>query len=173
MKTLDDALKTPGVIRYQNYNEAIDQEVFIDGDHEDVRIDGTFTSDQLRRIADHLDPQPVAARVIPEGWRLVPDHLTAEMENAAGDSSDNRGYWPDIFAAILASAPPAPLRTEAEVRAEARREALIAAAAAVVERLYPRNPRHDWTDHAVDMAAASDNAADAILALIDREPSNG
>ena len=55
MKTLDDALKTPGVIEPDTYE--IDSEfVYLASTEPGVLVDGIVTAQTLRRIADHLDP---------------------------------------------------------------------------------------------------------------------
>ncbi len=59
MKTLDDALSTPGVIPEGRYRmeEGFDIFSHIGGDKNEVRLKGRFVPEELRRIADHLDPQ--------------------------------------------------------------------------------------------------------------------
>lgn len=58
MKTLDDALKVPGVIPEGRYRmeEGFDICSQIGGDKNEVRLKGRFVPEELRRIADHLDP---------------------------------------------------------------------------------------------------------------------
>ncbi|HDL7425684.1 TPA: hypothetical protein PXN54_004492 [Yersinia enterocolitica] len=47
---------------------------------------------------------------IPEGWKLVPIELTAEMAQAAGDAHEGESYLPySIYRAMLAAAPEKPL----------------------------------------------------------------
>jgi hypothetical protein len=60
MKTLDGALSTPGVIPEGRYRmeEGFDIFSHIGGDKNEVRLKGRFVPEELRRIADHLDPQP-------------------------------------------------------------------------------------------------------------------
>ncbi|HEI6974357.1 TPA: hypothetical protein SK287_002486 [Yersinia enterocolitica] len=46
---------------------------------------------------------------IPEGWRLVPIELTAEMAQAAGEAHEGESYLPySIYRAMLAAAPEKP-----------------------------------------------------------------
>jgi hypothetical protein len=58
-KTLDDALSAPGVIPEGRYRmeEGFDIFSHIGGDKNEVRLNGRFVPEELRRIADHLDPQ--------------------------------------------------------------------------------------------------------------------
>ncbi|WP_145522493.1 hypothetical protein [Yersinia bercovieri] len=43
---------------------------------------------------------------IPEGWKLVPIELTAEMAQAAGEAHEGESYLPySIYRAMLAAAP--------------------------------------------------------------------
>ncbi|EKN3879410.1 hypothetical protein RSE69_004016 [Yersinia enterocolitica] len=47
---------------------------------------------------------------IPEGWKLVPIELTAEMAQAAGEAHEGESYLPySIYRAMLAAAPEKPL----------------------------------------------------------------
>jgi len=67
--------------------------------------------------------QSEAAPVVPEGWRLVPVEPSEAMKNelleADWDEADTEDVAArSIYNAILRCAPAAPLRTEAEVRAE-------------------------------------------------------
>lgn len=63
MKTLDDALNTPGVIEIDTYD--IDDElVYLASSKPGVCIDGVVTARTLRRIADHIDP-PASADLPP------------------------------------------------------------------------------------------------------------
>lgn len=69
---------------------------------------------------------PDARPVIPEGWRLVPVKITKGMEEAMRETT---GALTLFFAGLawdhlLQAAPTPPLHTEADVRADAQREAL-------------------------------------------------
>jgi len=63
-------------------------------------------------------------QAVPEGWKLVPSTLSSQMEGYIDTYLEctitNQGAW----AGLLERAPTSPLRNEAAVRAEARREAL-------------------------------------------------
>ncbi len=63
MKTLDDALKTPGVIDPDAYSIGTN-DCFFEAKDGLIMISGyDLTPQILRRIADHLDPQPVSEEV--------------------------------------------------------------------------------------------------------------
>ena len=58
MKTLDDALSTPGVIEPGTYILPGDNRfVHLRKDEDCLKVDGYLVVAELRRIADHLDPQ--------------------------------------------------------------------------------------------------------------------
>lgn len=139
MKTLDDALKTPGVIEGGAYDTgwAIPWGLLssVYGcERGGVTLRGRFMPRHLRLIADHLDPQPDSSPVIPEGYALIPTAATLpDLDPGCGVaefiSSEARccgGMAWDLYAGILNRvaehvAQP-PLRTEAEVRAEALKD---------------------------------------------------
>ncbi|EOI6410743.1 hypothetical protein ACMVCI_004125 [Yersinia enterocolitica] len=59
---------------------------------------------QHRRIV-YTTPQ-LNSPEIPEGWKLVPIELTAEMAQAAGEAHEGESYLPySIYRAMLAAAP--------------------------------------------------------------------
>ncbi|EQA7425377.1 hypothetical protein ACX6VP_004589 [Yersinia enterocolitica] len=56
-------------------------------------------------IPVYLAPQ-LNSPEIPEGWKLVPIELTAEMAQAAGEAHEGESYLPySIYRAMLAAAP--------------------------------------------------------------------
>lgn len=100
------------------------------------------------------------APVIPEGWRMVPVEPTDVMMDAGLYQGSHDSEWFHVYSAwkdMVTAAPPAPLRTEAEVRAEARREALEEAVAFIASQ---RN----------NVPMTGEEAAAAIRALIEKEP---
>lgn len=154
MKTLDDAMMTPGVIPAGYYKSEWGTP-YIQAEHDpqvgflvyfneatDMDDEG-LTPSELRRIAHHLDPQPDSSNhsktsncspVIPEGWDLVPQELTDDMGDFL-DSYLSAMIGPqEAWAGTLTLCPAAPLRTEAAVRAEARL-ATLEEAAKIVEAL--------------------------------------
>ncbi|HEI6782542.1 hypothetical protein [Yersinia enterocolitica] len=59
-------------------------------------------------IPVYLAPQ-LNSPEIPEGWKLVPIELTAEMAQAAGEAHEGESYLPySIYRAMLAAAPEKP-----------------------------------------------------------------
>ncbi len=59
-------------------------------------------------IALYTTPQ-LNSPEIPEGWKLVPIELTAEMAQAAGEAHEGESYLPySIYRAMLAAAPEKP-----------------------------------------------------------------
>jgi hypothetical protein len=70
--------------------------------------------------------QSEAAPVVPEGFALVPAEITKAMKEAVRENGGGQAmiYALAAWGDLLSAAPAAPLRTEAQVRAEARREAL-------------------------------------------------
>lgn len=175
MKTLEAALKTPGVLAHGVFEGEIGDISFLAeneegpcaGTRDGLYIEAAAAPSKLRRIADHLDPQPVAAPVIPEGWRLVPVEMTSDQidkgvmavirAGKSGKSIDAQMRF--AFEDMVFSAPPAPLRTEADVRKEARLEALEDAVAFIASQ---RN----------DTPMTGEEAAVAIRALIEKESQN-
>ncbi|CFQ68241.1 TPA: hypothetical protein ACGAHI_001284 [Yersinia enterocolitica] len=62
---------------------------------------------QHRRIV-YTTPQ-LNSPEIPEGWKLVPIELTAEMAQAAGEAHEGESYLPySIYRAMLSAAPEKP-----------------------------------------------------------------
>ncbi|MGE0936434.1 hypothetical protein AB9H26_19280 [Yersinia enterocolitica] len=60
-------------------------------------------------IPVYLAPQ-LNSPEIPEGWKLVPIELTAEMAQAAKEAHEGESYLPySIYRAMLAAAPEKPL----------------------------------------------------------------
>ncbi|MGM7745399.1 hypothetical protein [Yersinia enterocolitica] len=60
-------------------------------------------------IPVYLAPQ-LNSPEIPEGWKLAPIELTAEMAQAAGEAHEGESYLPySIYRAMLAAAPEKPL----------------------------------------------------------------
>jgi hypothetical protein len=110
--------------------------------------------------------QAFAAPVIPKGWKLVPEWSTDQMEAAGKKAIEDGADTPEIWEAFLSILPPAPLRTEVEVRAEARREALEEAAKAAESCDSPFSSATQEQDEAVDLMAR--RVAETIRALIDR-----
>lgn len=112
--------------------------------------------------------QAFAAPVIPEGWRLVPVELLRFRQPGYGvDPVITMSEAEGLLAAGLADAPPAPLRTEAEVRAEARREALEEAARAADEcHVVIRQGEYGQ----LIRGGSSIEVKAAIRALIEKEP---
>lgn len=163
MKTLDDALKA-AIEVFTNLSPEQQEAVFREQRKSWVR--GQVGEGSARRIADYLDPQPVSAPVIPEGWRLVPVELTRDQidkgvmavvrAGKSGKSVDDQMRF--AFEEMIFTAPPAPLRTEADVRKEARREALEEAVAFIASQ------RND-----IPMMGEEAAAAAAIRALIEKE----
>jgi hypothetical protein len=105
--------------------------------------------------------------VIPDGWALVPVEMTKAMKEAVRENGGEQAMlyalaaWNDL----LPAAPKPPLRTEAAVRAEARREALEEAAMAA-ENVYVVIDKDEYGEtrkHGSGM-----DAAVTIRALIDR-----
>lgn len=110
--------------------------------------------------------QGLAAPIIPEGWTLVPVEPTEAMGIAGKTVVIGDGGALDVWEEMLNASPPAPLRTETAVRAEARREALEEAAKAAEGCDSPFNSPTDEQHEAVDLMAR--RVADTIRALIDR-----
>ena len=110
--------------------------------------------------------QAETAPVVPEGWRLVPVEPSEAMKNELLEADWDEAETEDVAArsiynAIIRCAPPSPLRTEAEVRSEARREALEEAAKAVARM---DNGKFDHPETALE------HAVEAIRALIEKGP---
>ncbi|EKN5163611.1 hypothetical protein DVP14_17230 [Yersinia enterocolitica] len=64
--------------------------------------------DPTRRRIVYTTPQ-LNSPEIPEGWKLVPIELTAEMAQAAGEAHEGESYLPySIYRAMLAAAPEKP-----------------------------------------------------------------
>jgi hypothetical protein len=182
-KTLDDALSTPGVIEPDTY-EVDGDYVFLNTLPPGATIDGTVSAKTLRRIADHLDPQAVA---VSECWKPIAAHDKNTYEHFLGRSKlgayfvfrwDGEKYisiptgmfvMPDEFLSLKGIGGG---RTEAAVRAEARREALEEAAK--VAEAFSSHPfdvpsREEGSAHIL-IAAAITNA---IRALIEKVPGKG
>jgi hypothetical protein len=163
MKTLVDALNTPGVIHYDRYRCAHDATALIG--KKILQPEGTsylagdFTPSELRQIAEHLDPQSLT---VPGGWKLVPETVTPEMADAAWQAMYPQEAWNLWLSGVPA---PPPLRTEAEVRREALEEA-----AKVAENACPVPP--DGGSPTEEERAVSERAADAIRDLIGKDKSN-
>ncbi|EON3359560.1 hypothetical protein ACNHFS_004604 [Yersinia enterocolitica] len=65
--------------------------------------------DPARRRIVYTTPQ-LNSPEIPEGWKLVPIELTAEMAQAAKEAHEGESYLPySIYRAMLAAAPEKPL----------------------------------------------------------------
>ncbi|CNE39280.1 hypothetical protein [Yersinia intermedia] len=65
--------------------------------------------DHTRRRIVYTTPQ-LNSPEIPDGWKLVPIELTAEMAQAAGEAHEGESYLPySIYRAMLAAAPEKPL----------------------------------------------------------------
>jgi hypothetical protein len=140
MKTLDDALSTPGVIEPDTY-EVDGDYVFLNTLPPGATIDGTVSAKTLRRIADHLDPQAVA---VSECWKPIAAHDKNTYEHFLGRSKlgayfvfrwDGEKYisiptgmfvMPDEFLSLKGIGGG---RNEPAIRAEARREAFAEAEA--------------------------------------------
>ncbi|HEN3297855.1 TPA: hypothetical protein U5D54_002803 [Yersinia enterocolitica] len=61
--------------------------------------------DSTRRRIVYTTPQ-LNSPEIPDGWKLVPIELTAEMAQAAGEAHEGESYLPySIYRAMLAAAP--------------------------------------------------------------------
>ncbi|HHH0143639.1 TPA: hypothetical protein ACPZB9_004345 [Yersinia enterocolitica] len=64
--------------------------------------------DPTRRRIVYTTPQ-LNSQEIPEGWKLVPIELTAEMAQAAGEAHEGESYLPySIYRAMLSAAPEKP-----------------------------------------------------------------
>lgn len=103
MKTFDDALKTPGVIPDGRYRmeEGFDVFSHIGGDKNEARLKGRFVPDELRRIANHLDPQPDHAEARREALELAAK-VAASIGRPAG-ASDGGTYIPGTSAEAAAA----------------------------------------------------------------------
>ncbi|OJC57057.1 hypothetical protein AXW37_12310 [Yersinia ruckeri] len=65
--------------------------------------------DHTRRRIVYTTPQ-FKSQEIPEGWKLVPIELTAEMAQAAREAHEGESYLPySIYRAMIAAAPEKPL----------------------------------------------------------------
>lgn len=142
MKTLEDALSVAVEIPHGRYRLARDPYALISNEGGCARLDGYYEPSELRRIADHLDPQPDSAPVIPEGYALVPNEFDDWPEyhpEGMGCGLEDRGIhdryeamrygWEQAIEQLgeringhLEADHATPFRTEAEVRAEALKD---------------------------------------------------
>jgi hypothetical protein len=169
VKTLDDALSTPGVIPEGRYRmeEGFDIFSHIGGDKNEVRLKGRFVPEELRRIADCLDPQAVNVAAIRAEARRE-----AFAEAEAQHLANREGY--EVFCRAIGMEPDSYEVIAHQVNAKiarVRREALEEAA----------NVCDGWLKFtegvSITVVAAETYAADAvkdiadnIRALIEQEP---
>lgn len=158
MKTLEDALKTPGVIEGGVYETAFGGPSIINPlDDDAVDLEGGFTAQDLRLIADHLDPQPD---------NLAAVRAEAEAQHRAAMDGYEAfcraiGMEPDCYEAV---AHQVNARVE-RARREARREAFEQAAEVAAEYCWNRVKNKPAGGVAVFTSHTWQSIRDAIIAV--------
>jgi hypothetical protein len=172
-KTLDDALSAPGVIPEGRYRmeEGFDIFSHIGGDKNEVRLKGRFVPEELRRIADHLDPQGIAA-IRAEARR------EAFAEAEAQHLANREGY--EAFCRAIGMEPDCHEVIAHQVNAKigrVRREALEEAESSMMLLAGRTNgelsERAKFSAKAIRALITLDQTTAPQGALIGKEPANG
>ena len=102
--------------------------------------------------------------MVPEGFALVPAEITKAMKEAVRENGGEQAmiYALAAWGDLLSAAPAAPLRTEVEVRAEARLEALESVLKAGIQVKF--DPVKGET------VISTDDLRVLVSALIEKEP---